>query len=1108
MNTKIKEVPSWEVPEFATGGPAADIGADFEENFPADGLSDAGTQSAFSRIEAALHDVAYQLGESEHAAEHYSEQPIIPSHRSTSATNEFANRSDEAEPATAVPKYPVRTRAPEVNAATREYARSLHELAHRIDNLEKFADTESLRDEVRGLRQRFIEDSDQFDSTLNESAGKISALSGAVENLAGNLAVMQDRSKQLGATLEQSLNKLSHSLKHSETQLSNTEKRISEDVENRLSFTDHDIEKVSQRLERTEIGREEKDRAIKQALTALLEKLSAEKERNKEALEDVHTSLASSLMEMKQGLSISETRLWEIVEGRIAAGERGIEEFKQRLSQTDRARSERDLALTDALEKLRNQITAEKTRSDAALTEVRSTLTSSLVSCLAEMKQGLDASEKRIQERLESRTVTNEGNAEAVGNMDDTSLNQNVASMLDQLSADRKKSVAALAEVHASLASSVSKMKQGLDESEKRVEKRLESRFSSIDAKFEKISQRLEKTEKSRNGNEGSFSEIIESMSHRLEQIERERSTGEHPLNEAVGNIARRLDRVEQDQSPSDQPLNEAVGNIVQRLEHIEQHSARNDASVDEAIAELKSELKSEKDHKENVLSEIRSSLAEAKKELADPAQPKSKSSYSNLGFESVSHINVEKERSVTEIIEELTVLQNGEEATIDAQLSDGNPPEFEDVNEVLSVAPASFDRPPMEEGDSVSPEVEGSFSDNPESDEPVADEQEPDGQENFVTPGDYLSGARRAAQAAAEAASMRKPKQSSLQSLTTRVMSRDVKSGFFQRNRLAAIGAAVLLIGGASAFLLSRGSAPSTNSTPVSIVAVTPTEQIDVTVPATPSDFGEAATNIAALPAPEAGSEESNAPGTETEDALSNLANEVDGQVINELAIDGPSVDGPQIEAAAEATTLEQLISEARAGSSPAALILGINYLNGDGVAESESEAFRWFRLAAEQGEPVAQSRLGSMFERGQGVAADSREAAFWHEQAARSGNVRAMHNLAIAHADGAGVEENLGEAARLFRNAADLGLADSQFNLAVLYSGGMGVPVSLSEAYKWYLIAAAQGDSEAEMRAEALAAELPQNERDAAQAAAAAFTPLTPNEAANTPPTLAQIQ
>ena len=96
----------------------------------------------------------------------------------------------------------------------------------------------------------------------------------------------------------------------------------------------------------------------------------------------------------------------------------------------------------------------------------------------------------------------------------------------------------ALAEVNAALASSVSEMQQSLEETEKRVEKRLESRFSSIDVKFENISQRLQKTEQSRDGSDGQFSKIIESMAHRLEQIERQRGAEEQPLNEAVGNIA------------------------------------------------------------------------------------------------------------------------------------------------------------------------------------------------------------------------------------------------------------------------------------------------------------------------------------------------------------------------------------------------------------------------------------------------------------------------------------------------------------------------------------------------------------------------------------------
>jgi localization factor PodJL len=83
-------------------------------------------------------------------------------------------------------------------------------------------------------------------------------------------------------------------------------------------------------------------------------------------------------------------------------------------------------------------------------------------------------------------------------------------------------------------------------------------------------------------------------------------------------------------------------------------------------------------------------------------------------------------------------------------------------------------------------------------------------------------------------------------------------------------------------------------------------------------------------------------------------------------------------------------------------------------------------------------------------------------------------------------------------------MGLADSQFNLAVLYERGMGVQQSLPDAYKWYLIAAAQGDAESKKRADALATQLNDTSRSAAQAAASSFKPQQPNAAANTAPVL----
>jgi localization factor PodJL len=202
--------------------------------------------------------------------------------------------------------------------------------------------------------------------------------------------------------------------------------------------------------------------------------------------------------------------------------------------------------------------------------------------------------------------------------------------------------------------------------------------------------------------------------------------------------------------------------------------------------------------------------------------------------------------------------------------------------------------------------------------------------------------------------------------------------------------------------------------------------------------------------------------------------------------------------------SVLQRLTALANTGDSKGQLLLGLKYLSGSGVAANEAEAARWLSRAAQQGEPLAEYRLGTLYERGRGVPADAKQATHWYELAARQGNRKAMHNLAVAFAEGAGEPKDSAQAALWFAKAAHLGLADSQFNLAVLYERGMGVQQSLGDAYKWYLIAAAQGDAESKKRADALATQLRDSDRNAAQQAAAAFKPQEPNPAANSVPAL----
>lgn len=201
-------------------------------------------------------------------------------------------------------------------------------------------------------------------------------------------------------------------------------------------------------------------------------------------------------------------------------------------------------------------------------------------------------------------------------------------------------------------------------------------------------------------------------------------------------------------------------------------------------------------------------------------------------------------------------------------------------------------------------------------------------------------------------------------------------------------------------------------------------------------------------------------------------------------------------------ASPVQRLASLAKTGDPKSQLLLGLHYLEGSGVAVNEAEAARWLARAGQQGEPLAQYRLGTLYERGRGVPADAKQAAHWYELAAKQGNRKAMHNLAVAFAEGSGEPKDPAQAAAWFARAASLGLADSEFNLAVLYERGMGVKQSLTDAYKWYLIAAAQGDAESKTRAEALATQLSEGDRAAAQQAATAFKPQPLNPAANSVP------
>lgn len=123
----------------------------------------------------------------------------------------------------------------------------------------------------------------------------------------------------------------------------------------------------------------------------------------------------------------------------------------------------------------------------------------------------------------------------------------------------------------------------------------------------------------------------------------------------------------------------------------------------------------------------------------------------------------------------------------------------------------------------------------------------------------------------------------------------------------------------------------------------------------------------------------------------------------------------------------LSLLQRAAVAGSSAAQLTLGHVYSQMHHLPDAPRNAVDWYRLAAEQGEPMALNRLADLCMIGRGLPQDDVEAL------------------------------------RLYKRTAERGYAVMQCNLAYMLAEGIGGPPDANAALGWYLRAAAQGEPRA---------------------------------------------
>lgn len=115
--------------------------------------------------------------------------------------------------------------------------------------------------------------------------------------------------------------------------------------------------------------------------------------------------------------------------------------------------------------------------------------------------------------------------------------------------------------------------------------------------------------------------------------------------------------------------------------------------------------------------------------------------------------------------------------------------------------------------------------------------------------------------------------------------------------------------------------------------------------------------------------------------------------------------------------------------------LILGVMYVNGEGVLRSNKKAMYYLKKSAQQQEPLAYFFIGSMYEQGKGVKKDIQRAFSWYKQAADLGLDDAYYQLGQMYEYGVGVQKDLQQAIFWHTKAIDHGITKSQVNLGCIY-------------------------------------------------------------------------
>ncbi len=158
------------------------------------------------------------------------------------------------------------------------------------------------------------------------------------------------------------------------------------------------------------------------------------------------------------------------------------------------------------------------------------------------------------------------------------------------------------------------------------------------------------------------------------------------------------------------------------------------------------------------------------------------------------------------------------------------------------------------------------------------------------------------------------------------------------------------------------------------------------------------------------------------------------------------------------------QLLARANAGDANSQYLVAFAYQNGVGIPKDLAEAAKWYRKAAEGGNPRSMANLGVMYENGHGgLPRDDVQAVNWLRKASEAGDAYGMGMLGTMYEAGrGGLAKDDAQAVSCYRKAAEAGDASGMIRFGVGYTTGLGgLARDDVQAVIWLRKAAEAGDA-----------------------------------------------